>query len=168
MDFGLSPVLRSGTAPVAAVSSPDDAQFWIPGLWGDAFDRTMETWSAISSPRPTAPGPAAAHSAARQAKNVADILAPYKKNDNGVDPLAGQVAYPEGDLGDRLKVLAGLLSLPLGIRAVTVEADGDFDTHDNQADDLGKGLAEAGGALASFQADLEARGAADRVITLVW
>ena len=99
---------------------------------------------------------------------MADILAPYKKDDNGNDPLAGAVAYPEGDLGDRLKVLAGLLSLPLGIRAVTVEADGDFDTHDNQAEDLGKGLAEAGGALAAFQADLEARGVADRVITLVW
>ena len=168
MDFSLSPVLRSGTAPVAAVSSPDDAQFWIPGLWGDAFDRTMETWTSISSKRPTAPGPAAAHAASRQAKSVADILAPYKKDDNGNDPLAGAVAYPEGDLGDRLKVLAGLLSLPLGIRAVTVEADGDFDTHDNQAEDLGKGLAEAGGALAAFQADLEARGVADRVITLVW
>jgi uncharacterized protein (DUF1501 family) len=78
------------------------------------------------------------------------------------------VTYPEGDLGDRLKVLAGLLSLPLGIRAVTVDADGDFDTHDNQADDLGKGLTQVSGALSSFQADLEARGIADRVLTLVW
>ena len=168
MDFSLSPVLRSGSAPVAAVSSPDDAQFWIPNVWGDAFDRTMETWTQISALRPTAPGPAAAHASARQAKSVADILAPYRKDDNGNDPLAGRVAYPEGDLGDRLKVLAGLLSLPLGIRAVTVEADGDFDTHDNQAQELGKGLAEIGSALASFQADLEARGLADRVLTLVW
>ncbi len=168
MDFSLSPVLRSGGAPVAAVSSPDDAQFWIPGLWGDAFDRAMETWTQISSGRPSAPGPAAAHASARQAKSVADILAPYKKDENGNDPLAGGIAYPDGDLGDRLKVLAGLLSLPLGVRAVTVDADGDFDTHDNQADDLGKGLAQVSGALSSFQADLEARGIADRVLTLVW
>jgi uncharacterized protein (DUF1501 family) len=100
---------------------------------------------------------------------VADILAPYQKDDKtGADPLAGSVTYPEGDLGDRLKVLAGLLSLPLGIRAVTVEADGDFDTHDNQAGDLGDGLSKLSQALAAFQADIETRGLGDRVITLVW
>jgi uncharacterized protein (DUF1501 family) len=168
MDFGLSPVLRSSAVPVAAVSSPDDAQFWIPDVWGDAYDRTMEAWTQIASARPFSPGAAAAYAGARQAKQVADILAPYKTDDNGNNPLAGAVAYPEGDLADRLKSLAGLLSLPLGIRAATVEADGDFDTHDNQAGDLGEGLSKASGALAAFQADLEARGLADRVLTLVW
>ena len=61
-----------------------------------------------------------------------------------------------------------MISLPLGIRVATVEADGDFDTHDNQPEDLGKGLAEVSEGLAAFQADLEARGVADRVLTLVW
>jgi uncharacterized protein (DUF1501 family) len=168
MDSTLSPVLRSGSSPVAAVSSPDDAQFWIPGLWGDAFDRTMEAWTQIASARPYAPGPAAAYAGARQSKNVADILAPYVKDDKGNDPLAGSVQYPEGDLADRLKSLAGLLSLPLGIRAVTVESEGDFDTHDNQAGDLGDGLSNLSAALGAFQADIEARGLGDRVITLVW
>jgi uncharacterized protein (DUF1501 family) len=168
MDAALSPVLRSGSSPVAAVSSPDDAQFWIPGLWGDAFDRTMEAWTQIASARPDAPGPAAVYAGARQSKSVADILAPYVKDDQGNDPLAGSVAYPEGDLADRLKSLAGLLSLPLGIRAVSVDSDGDFDTHDNQAGDLGDGLSKVSAALAAFQADIEARGLGDRVLTLVW
>ena len=168
MDYSLSPVLRSGSAPVAAVSSPDGAQFYIPGMWGDAFDRAMDTWTQISSGKPSAPGPAAAHAASRQAKAVADILAPYQKDDKGNDPLKGSVTYPDGDLGERLQVLAGMLSLPLGIRVATVDANGDFDTHDNQAEELGKGLADVGGALAAFQADLEARGVADRVLTLVW
>jgi uncharacterized protein (DUF1501 family) len=168
MDYSLSPVLRSGSAPVAAVSSPDGAQFWIPGMWGTAFDRAMETWTQMSSARPAAPGPAAAHAASRQAKAVADILAPYQKDDKGNDPLKGTVTYPDGDLSERLQVLAGLLSLPLGIRVATVDANGDFDTHDNQAEELGKGLADVSGALAAFQADLEARGVADRVLTLVW
>jgi uncharacterized protein (DUF1501 family) len=169
MDAALSPVLRSGASPVAAVSSPDDAQFWIPGLWGDSFDRAMEAWTQIAARRPYSPGAAAAYAGARQAKSVADILAPYIKNeDTGVDPLAGSIAYPDGDLGDRLKTLAGFLSLPLGIRVVTVEADGDFDTHDNQALDLGDGLSKVSGALAAFQADIEARGLGDRVLTLVW
>ena len=168
MDAALSPVLRSSSTPVAAVSSPDDAQFWIPDVWGDAFDRTMEAWTQIASNRPYSPGAAAAYAGARQAGSVADILAPYVKDSAGNDPLASSVAYPEGDLADRLKSLAGLLSLPLGIRAVTVESDGDFDTHDNQAGDLGDGLSKVSASLAAFQADLEARGIADRVLTLVW
>jgi len=168
MDAALSPVLRSSSTPVAAVSSPDDAQFWIPDVWGDAFDRTMEAWTQIASNRPYSPGAAAAYAGARQAKSVADILAPYVKDSAGNDPLASSVAYPEGDLADRLKSLAGLLSLPLGIRAVTVESDGDFDTHDNQAGDLGDGLSKVSASLAAFQADLEDRGIADRVLTLVW
>jgi uncharacterized protein (DUF1501 family) len=128
----------------------------------------MEAWTQIASTRPYAPGPAAAYAGARQAKSVADILAPYVKDDKGNDPLAGSVAYPEGDLAERLKSLAGLLSLPLGIRAVSVDSDGDFDTHDNQAGDLGDGLSKISGALAAFQADIEARGLGDRVLTLVW
>jgi len=168
MDAALSPVLRSSSVPVAAVSSPDDAQFWIPGVWGDAYDRAMGAWAQIASARPYAPGPAAAYGGARSAKQVADMLAPYKKDDQGNDPLAGSIAYPDGDLGDRLKALAGLLTLPLGIRVAAVESDGDFDTHDNQSGDLGEGLSKVSSALAAFQADLEARGIADRVITLVW
>ena len=106
MDASLSPVLRSGGAPVAAVSSPDDAQFWIPDVWGDAYDRTREAWTQIASARPYQPGAAAAYASARQAKSVADILAPYQKNsDTGVDPLAGSVTYPEGDLGDHVLTL---------------------------------------------------------------
>jgi uncharacterized protein (DUF1501 family) len=169
MDAALSPVLRTAGSPVAAVSSPDAAQFWIPDVWGEVYDRTMEAWAQIASARPYSPGAAAAYASARQAKAVADILAPYQKDDKtGTDPLAGSVAYPEGDLGDRLKTLAGMLSLPLGIRAATVEADGDFDTHDNQAKDLGDSLSQVSGALAAFQADVEARGLGDRVLTLVW
>ena len=33
MSNALSPVLRTGGAPVAAVSSPNDAQFWMPQVW---------------------------------------------------------------------------------------------------------------------------------------
>src|SRR3954463_6005833 len=39
---GLSPVLRSQAAPVAAVSSPADAQLWINGTWGRATELGLE------------------------------------------------------------------------------------------------------------------------------
>ena len=170
MTGALSPTLRSGSAPVAAVSSPDDAQFWIPDVWGTAFDKAMDAWGEIAGRAAGGPGSAAATQSARQAKQVADTLAPYRKDgDTGADPLAGSVQYPaDNDLAERLRNLAGLLAQPLGIRVAAVEADGDFDTHDRQAEDLGRSLKLVSEALSAFQADLESRGLADRVLTLVW
>lgn len=170
MHSGLSPIMRSQRAPVAAVSSPKEAQFWIPGVWGKSFDRAMEAWAELASSRPAAPGAAAASGAARMAQDVAGRLAPYApRKDEGADPLAAPVAYPqEGKLGERLSRLAGLLSVPLGIRVATVEAEADFDTHDNQAEGVERGLTEVSEALSAFQADLELRGIAERVLTFVW
>jgi uncharacterized protein (DUF1501 family) len=168
VDYSLSPVMRSGGAPVAAVSSPNDAQFWIRDVWGTAEDRALEAWRRIAGARPRRPGPASAYTAARLAKEVGDRLAPYRSS-RGNDPLAPPVPYPEDNgLGERLSRLAALLSLPLGIRVATVDAGGEFDTHDNQPEDLNSGLTEVSTALSAFQGDLEARGIADRVLTFVW
>ncbi len=168
VDYGLSPVMRSSHAPVAAVASPDDAELWIRGLWGTGYDKTMDTWGRISAPTPRRPGPAAAYTGARLAKQVGDRLAPYRSTDTS-DPLAPPVPYPkDNDFADRLSKLAAMISLPLGIRLATVEADGDFDTHDNQPEELAKSIGTVSEGLSAFQADLEARGVADRVITLVW
>jgi uncharacterized protein (DUF1501 family) len=49
-----------------------------------------------------------------------------------------------------------------------VDADGEFDTHEGQAATLTRDLGAVGEALATFQADLEQRGIADRVLTFVW
>jgi uncharacterized protein (DUF1501 family) len=165
--YGLSPVMRTARAPVAAVSSPDDAEMWIRGLWGTAYERTMDTYGRIASAQPKGAGPSSAYTAARLAKAVGDKLAPYRSK-NDVDPLAPPVAYPkENDFAERLSRLAAMISLPLGIRVATIEADGDFDTHDNQSE-LTKILADVSQCLAAFQADLEARGVADRTLTFVW
>ena len=114
--------------------------------------------------------PASAARGARLASTIAQQLAPFRqKDDKSPDPLAGPVTYPEdNDTADRLRVLAGLLAQPLGIRVATVDADGEFDTHEGQAATLDKDLGSVGEALATFQADLEARGVADRVLTFVW
>ena len=170
LDYSLSPVMRSGGAPVAAVYSPGEAKLYINGTWGKGLDQALAAWDRISASRPRGPGPAAAYGAARLAKQVGDRLAPYaKQNDRGPDPLAPPVPYPAGnELGKRLGRLAALISLPLGVRVATVDAKGEFDTHDNQPGDLDKALRSTGEALAAFQLDLETRGVADRVLTLVW
>src|SRR5207344_2860344 len=127
---------------VAAVASPNDAEMWIRGLWGTAYDRAMETYGRIASAQPKGAGPSSAYTGARLAKAVADKLAPYKKTDDQ-DPLAPPVPYPqENDFAERLSRVAALIPLPLGIRVATVEAGGDFDTHDNQPDELAKALIE--------------------------
>jgi uncharacterized protein (DUF1501 family) len=169
LDSNLSPVMRSARAPVAALTSPRDAQLGIRDVWGTASDLALQTWGRIASARPSRPGPASAYTAAWLAKDVGDRLAPYAAAGRNNDPLEPPVPYPDNnDLGKRLSRLAALLALPLGIRVATVDADGEFDTHDNQPEDLDKGLREVSAALAAFQADLEARGIADRVLTLVW
>jgi uncharacterized protein (DUF1501 family) len=43
-----------------------------------------------------------------------------------------------------------------------------YDTHSDQPDQLAQGLKLTGESLLAFQRDLEARGLADRVVTLVW
>ena len=165
----LSPLLRSAGAPVAAVSSPNNAQFWIPGTWGASQEIAMNAWAEMSARQSDRPGERAATTATRLAKQVADRLAPYRHDDDDPNPLAPPVEYPKNnDLAERLSQLAGLLSQPLGIRVAAVEAEGEFDTHDSQPVDLASGLGEVSEALSAFQADLEARGLADRVLTFVW
>jgi uncharacterized protein (DUF1501 family) len=165
--YGLSPVMSSGRAPVAAVSSPGDAGFWMRGVWGDAYDAAMKAYGRLGHGSGGGEALGAARESARLAKQVADRLAPYAEHD-GVDPLASSVAYPDNsDFGTRLRHLAAMISKPLGIRVAHVEADGDFDTHDNQSE-LSTKLADVSQCLAAFQADLEARGVADRTLTFVW
>ena len=101
MDAGLSPLLRGSHNPVAAVQSPDDAQSWVPGVWGEWQDRMMEHYAAIAAQRPHGPGAAAVFAAARQSQLVARTLKPYVKDPKtGADPLAPPVAYPGGENGE--------------------------------------------------------------------
>src|SRR2546421_8985379 len=63
----LSPVLRAGQAPVAAVSAPGEKQFWIPGVYGKPFDDAMAAWEEMAKRPTSGPGAAAATSSVVQA-----------------------------------------------------------------------------------------------------
>jgi uncharacterized protein (DUF1501 family) len=107
-----------------------------------------------------------AGTAAAQAMQLRTQLQPFSGEE-----ITPPVAYPEGDgswFGDSLAGLAAMLAAGLPIRCAAISSPGDFDTHDNQADGFDSDLALAANTIAAFQADLEARGLADRVITLVW
>lgn len=169
MDATLSPVLRSAAAPAAAVSDPSEAELSFGGTWGAGEQKAADTWAKLAALQRSGAGPAATTRAARLTQQVGQMLAPFARDETaGTDPLAGPIAYPEGEFGTRLRSLAGLLAQPLGIRVATVEAPGDYDTHDDQPQELDEALRQLSQGLSAFQADLEARGVADRVLTFVW
>ena len=61
-----------------------------------------------------------------------------------------------------------MLAANLPLRCVALTAPGEYDTHSDQPQALADGLDVTARSLLAFQRDLEARGLADRVLTLVW
>ena len=68
----LSPLLRGTGRPAAAVSSPEDAQTWIPQVWGDWETSYRARWTRLAQRTPAGAGPAAVYASARQAQRVAE------------------------------------------------------------------------------------------------
>jgi uncharacterized protein (DUF1501 family) len=168
LDGELSPALATARMPVSAVNGPGDYDFWAPGVWGD-----IENWMLEAMPKI-----AGYHAGGRDAglRQAGQIAVQSAKLRNQLMPFAGQniaspVAYPtEGDpdFPKRLAALAAMLAAGMPMRCVSLTAPGDYDTHDNQADDLASGLKLTADSLLAFQRDLEARGLADRVLVHVW
>ena len=61
-----------------------------------------------------------------------------------------------------------MLGAGLPLHCVALTAPGEYDTHSDQPQALADGLDITAQSLFAFQRDLEARGLADRVLTLVW
>jgi len=167
LDSSLAPALAPERVPVAAVSRPEDYRFWARGVW----DRTLEgevltalgELGALPTDDPILAG--ARREAARTAA-LRDRLAPMQGREL---PFQAAVAYPEDDLfPQRLASLAEMIELGLPLRCVAVTANGGYDTHDDQARSLPGEIELLSRSLAAFQADLEARGVADRVLVHVW
>jgi len=163
MDQRLSLTLDTDRMPVAAVTDPAAAALRFSGISGGNLAKADAAWTRMSSLRRAAPSAQAAMDVARATQTVGQLLTPV-----GDAAAHAPVAYPAGEFADRLRTLAALIAQPLGVRVATVEAPGEYDTHDNQAADLDKSLRELSQGLSAFQADLEARGIADRVLTFVW
>src|SRR5436305_7619987 len=168
LDGGLAPALAASHVPVAAVGGPDDYGFWARNVWGPVEDRMLtaigEVGDAHAGTSDRALAQAAA--AASQSARLRGQLAPFAEDGAIVAP----VQYPDAkdDFPARLKGLAALLAAGLPIRCVALSAAGEYDTHDDQANDLATGLKLTADSLLAFQRDLEARGLADRVVIQVW
>lgn len=170
LDGRLSPVLASGRVPVAAVGG-NDYSLGARGVWGEVHTRMQRAVADLGSAHVGAADPALRHAAIASA-NVAKLteqMAPFKVDPK--NPPVPPVAYPnEAKTGFPLQLagLAWLLAGGLPTRAVAVRGPGGYDTHESQPEALQKNLQLTSDTLLAFQRDLEARGLADRVLTLVW
>ena len=172
LDGEMNPTLATAHNPVAAIDRPDDFSLWLNGVWGDVFAWTLDSASALGDAQHRSADPAMAQvaQAASEVGVVRRALAPFR-DANGNPTYTSPVAYPtsaQGDFPQRLAGLAAMLAAGLPLRCVAMTTDTQFDTHAGQDKTFDSGLSVVAGSIAAFQADLEARGIADRVLVHVW
>jgi uncharacterized protein (DUF1501 family) len=167
LDWNLAPALASSKVPVAAVSSPEYFSLGARDVWDGALrTRLIDALRAQGTLATDDPELKGARTAARQTVGLRGQLAELQGTDA---PWQTAVAYPSEDgFPRRLAVLAEMLDMGLPMKVVAIDANGGYDTHDNQQGTLPNDLALFSQSLAAFQADLEARGLADRVLINVW
>ena len=160
--WGQDPSMNGHRAPVATVSSPGDFGFYIPDVWEEkAF---LPVYRRLSRARSKHPALAAVRSMYGNTIDTHDRLAPLAKEDKPPPP---PLPYPDSDLGKAFGNLGRLLGAGFGTRVATISRGG-FDTHDAQATAHADLLADVGDSLRAWQADLDARGLSERVLTLIW
>ena len=162
LDGHLSPTLATSNVAVAATDSVTDYTFNSPGVWESRMKASMldsfHRLGTLASGNPIL-------GQARQAQANAAIL---REQLATLPADTGTTTYPGTRVADRLKSLARMLGAGLPIRCATLDAQGGYDTHSGQATPFAQGLQATTDAIAAFQADLEARGLADRVLVHLW
>jgi uncharacterized protein (DUF1501 family) len=162
----LQPTLATAKVPVAAIDGPDQYDFWVPGVWGEPEDRMLDAIGLLGSAGAPDAASRTAASVTQQVDTLRRQLQPFQGK-NAIQPAA---AYPASSdsFPKALQGLAAMVAAGLPLRCVSLEATGEYDTHAGQTSALTPALQTTAQSLYAFQRDLEARGVADRVLTLVW
>ncbi len=161
----LQPTLATTRVPVAAIDGPDQYGFSVPGVWGEVENRMLDAIGTLGRVATRDPALRTATSVTAHADRLRRQLTPFASK-TAVVPA---VPYPTDDsFPKQLQGLAAMIAAGLPLRCVALEAAGEYDTHAAQASALTPALTTTAASLFAFQRDLEARGVADRVLTLVW
>ena len=162
LDGWLSPALATSSKPVAAVDGPQ-YDLWTPHVWGEVEELMYKAAREVGDAHAVGGdvGRTRAGRVEGQAMRVREDLAAL---DIGDPPPS----YPDEYFGRNLAALAAMLAAGLPIRCAALSAAGGYDTHDNQDGSFGDDLGATADSILAFQRDLEQRGIADRVVTLVW
>jgi uncharacterized protein (DUF1501 family) len=164
LDGDLSPALAPARVPVAAIDSPSEFDFWIPGV-GEPLDKpTLKAFGDLGRLPTTDPVRTGARKVAREVDGVRRQLAPFAATGGDYN---SPVPYPDNDLGKRLAGVGAMLAAGLPLHCVTVTAEGSYDTHSDQGG-LPADIKATSDAILAFQRDIEARGLADRVLLTLW
>jgi uncharacterized protein (DUF1501 family) len=171
LDEALQPSLATARMPVAAIDSPSSYSFYAKGVWGAPQSIMYDYFDALGKVGTRSGDAAMAQSgrAAQMSNTLRRQLMPFQPTSGSTTP-ALPTGYPSSADGfpTRMAGIAQLLAAGLPLRCVTVSTESVFDTHNNQVAALDSGLEQAAQTLYAFQRDLESRGLADRVLTLVW
>ncbi len=162
----LEPSLATAKVPVAAIDGPNQYSFGAQGVWGSVEGRMLDAMGALGSVHSRDPAFLTAANVTKQSDRLRRQLLPFAKQNGITSP----VPYPTGNDGftTGLQGVAAMIAANLPLRCVALEASGSYDTHAGQTAALTPALTTTAASLYSFQRDLEARGIADRVLTLVW
>jgi uncharacterized protein (DUF1501 family) len=172
LDGQMNPTIATARNPVAAIDRPETFSLWLDGVWGNVFDWTLDAASGLGQAQRLGLDPAVAQvaEAASEVGILRHALAPFRDS-NGNAAYSSPVTYPTSagtDFPKRLAGLAAMIAAGLPLRCVALSSDAQFDTHSAQAPAFESGLRTIADSIAAFQADLEARGIADRVLVHVW
>jgi uncharacterized protein (DUF1501 family) len=141
-----------GDAAALAFASLDQLRLRpMPGAPAGAQGRTLarQTFEALYDIAPD--GPVAA--SGKEAFAAVEML---ERKLSGRTFRPGEGGYPAAPIGQSLRLLAALIQSEVGLRVGFVEVGG-WDTHVQQQRVLARNLADLGGALAAFRADLGPR-----------
>ena len=167
-DDTLAPALATAKVPVAAITAPDQYDFYSNRVWGEVQDRMLETFG-LFGPQSADPGLHVAGNVAVQVDRLRKQLLPFHAAD-GQSGIQSPVPYPKSSdpFPNKLAGLAAMIAANLPMRVVALSAPGEYDTHSAEAGALSQGLQLTSDSLLAFQRDLEARGIQDRVLVHVW
>ncbi|HEY4348414.1 MAG TPA: DUF1501 domain-containing protein [Gaiellaceae bacterium] len=162
----LEPSLATARVPVAAIAGPDQYSFGTSGVWGSVQERMLETIGGFGRLHVTDPALKAAADVAAQSDRLRVQLSPFSDKSK----LTSPVPYPQSSdsFPAHLAGLAAMIGAGLPLHCVALEASGEYDTHADETASLSTAFGLTAQSLLAFQRDLEARGVADRVLTLVW
>ncbi len=155
----VSKSIRTLKNPVASI--PEN-------IAGFGFNVNGASTAAINAQVGSLAAGAAANPSTQRSRGVYGQTVQVAGQLSGLGQPAVQAAYPvNSSLSRRLQLAAALAAAPLGTRVITIDW-GSFDTHGGQVAAHDPQLSVLGQGLAAFQADLAARGIADRVATVVF
>ena len=171
LDYSLQPALATARVPVATIDLPTDYSFSAEGVWGAPQTLMYNAFDSLGHAGLSAGDQAMAQSgeAAVMSNTLRQQLLQFQPAQGAPKP-ALPANYPSttDEFPARMAAVAQMLAAGLPISCVTVTTESVFDTHENQVGPFDSGLGEAVQTIYAFQRDLEARGLADRVLTLVW